>query len=149
MRKDIKGLLVLLVILSIISIIIIFSFGKEYTTSFTYNGDKNIKLKVENEKGKIKILEEKRVKDRYLVKIKAIKPGRVFISLSDETSGETKIFYVHKYMVITENNIFGKSTYSEVIPVSISVLLIYTLYILIKRYRKSIKDNLYQYKNIY
>ena len=56
--------------------------------------------------------------------------------------------YVHKSHIITMDNFFGKSTYSEVIPISFTIILIYSLYILIKRYKKYTKENIYQYRNI-
>jgi uncharacterized SAM-binding protein YcdF (DUF218 family) len=51
-------------------------------------------------------------------------------------------------MVITDNNFFGYSKGSESIPISISIVLIYLLITLIKRYKQSIKENIYQYKNV-
>lgn len=81
--------------------------------------------------------------------MKAKQAGKVFLIMNygEDYSGQ-KTLYVHKSMVITDNNFFGYSTGSEIIPISVSIILLYLLYILIKKYRVSIKENLYQYKNV-
>ena len=145
--KNIYKLLILTIILIIISTIIILLCGKTYTISFnTTNNNPNIVI--ENDPGEIQILNKKYIDNKYIIKVKSKRPGRVFISLKENDYSETKLLYVHKSMIITDNNYFGKSTGSIIIPISLIILLIYSLYLLIKRYRSSIKENLYQYKNI-
>ena len=53
------------------------------------------------------------------VKIKAIKPGVSYLTADYGDYAEAQNFYVHKSLVITDNNFFGKSSCSEVIPISI------------------------------
>ena len=93
-------------------------------------------------------LEEKEKNGNYLVKVKAKKEGRVSLLLDIGSIKEIKELYIHKSMIITDNNYFGKSNCSEVIPISLSILLLYIVYLLIKEYKLSKKENLYQYKNI-
>ena len=148
MKKNIKRLCLLSLILITISITIIQVTGKTYTTKFLFNTKYDYKLELENETGKVKIIEEKVEKGKYLVKVKAQKPGKALLILNIGGLQEGKTLYIHKNMVITESSYFGKSTCSEVIPISILIITCYILYLLIKKYTKSKKENLYQYNNI-
>ena len=147
MKKDVKKVCILSLILITISFVITVLFGNTYTVSFNIR-DNNYKFNIENASGEVKVLEKKEVKNKYIVKVKSKKEGKVYLNLISDISGEIKVLYIHKSMVITDNNYFGKSTGSEIFPISLSIILIYILYLLIKRYNKSKKENLYQYKNI-
>ena len=147
MGKSAKKLCILSLILMLISIAILLM-GKTYTLEFIVNNKTNYELILENSTGEVEILEEKTEDNIYCVKVKAKKPGKVFLSLDFGEYREGKSLYVHKSMVITEGTYFGKSTGSEIIPISLSIIFIYTIYLLIKKYNFSKKENLYQYKNI-
>ena len=147
MKKSIKRLCLLTIILFVISTTIIILMGNTYTTSFKIY-ENNYKLVLEEDTDAVEIIEEYEKGDEYIVKLKAKKKGRVFLSLNYGDTSTQKLFYVHKSLVITDNNIFGYSRGSEIIPISLSIILIYTIIILIKRYKISVEENLYQYKNI-
>lgn len=148
MKKNIKKIILLSLSLFIISFFIISIFGKTYTVSFDINKNTDNKLIVEEETGKIEILEEKAKDGNYIVKIKSKEPGRVSLFFDYGGFQTGRIIYIHKNMVITEDNFLGKSTASEVIPISFSIILLYILLLLIKSYKQNIKENIYQYKNI-
>ena len=148
MRKNRVKLLFLGFILAGISFSVILIFGKEYELKFYNVGKEDSVLTIENDSGEVEVLKEKKEKNSYFVKVVSKKPGKVSILLQKGEFQEIKVLYVHKSMIITENTIFGKSTFSEIIPLSLSVFLSYFLYLFIKKYRKGIKENLYQYKNI-
>ena len=148
MKKDITKLSILFFGLLIITIVVILCFGKTYNAKFKIVEDSGCNLKVENNSGELEILEEKKEDGNYLVKLKSIKPGKVSLILEHDDYQNLKIIYVHKNMVITENTFFGKSTYSEIIPISITIFLAYALYILINRLKAIEKENLYQYRCI-
>ncbi len=148
MKNNIKKLFILFILLLLTSITVILSLGNTYTLSFQNKGQE-CQLDIENYTGKVEILSEKKKKDQYLVKVKAKKPGKVYINIKyTDNYQNVKALYVHKSMIITDNSFLGKSTASEIIPISISLFLIYSLYLLIKEYKQGIKKNLYQYKNI-
>ncbi len=147
MKKNILKISLLSLTLIIISILFLFSFGKTYTLSFDINND-NYEFIVENYKGEVEILEEKIVNNKYIVKVKAVKPGNVLLGIKYGKVQNLKPLYIHKSMIITEDTYFGKFTYSEIIPISQLIILCYILYLLIKRYKCCVKENLYQYKNI-
>lgn len=147
MGNDIKKIFILSFVLIIFSFIIVNLMGKTYTIGFK-QVDSDYNLSINNESGEIEILDENKIEDNYFVKVKAKKSGKVYLSLSYGDYQDNRTLYIHKNMVITDNSYFGKSTGSEVIPVSISSILIYTLYLLIKRYQCCKRENIYQYKNI-
>lgn len=148
MKKSIIKLSILTIVLMIISVVFILINGKEYTVSFNLNGIDDYDVEVVNDTGEIAIIEENIINDKYIAKIKAVKPGRIFMNMNQNDYGEGKILYVHKNMVITDNNFFGKSTGSEIIPISLSIILIYILYLLIRKYVDSMHKNIYQYRNV-
>ena len=148
MKKEIRNLILLTIALSIISIIVITIFGQTYTLEYRLPREKNFKVVIEQNKDIIEIIKQEKKNNKYYIKIKAKKPGKAFITLNFGEISESKSIYVHKNKVITENSYIGKSTFSEIIPISNIIILIYLISIIYKEYRKSIKENLYQYKNI-
>ena len=148
MNKNIIKLFLLSLILLIISSIVILIYGKEYEMSFSVSTRNIVSISEDNRTGTIEIIDKRKKDDIYYVRIKAIKPGKADVKVSYGDYGEIRSFYIHKSLVITDNGYFGKSNCSEVIPISLSIILIYGLVLLIKKYKSSINDNLYQYKNV-
>ena len=148
MKNNIKKVILLSIFLIIISIIVINLMGKTYTMSFEINNFKDYKLIVEEETGKIEILDQKEKDGKYLIKVKAIKPGKVTLYIDYGEYQTGRRLYIFKNLVIAEENFFGKTTGSTIIPISILIILLYVLVLLIKNYKLSIKENIYQYKNI-
>ncbi len=147
MKKDIKGLFLLIITLSIISITTIIILGRTHSTSFNIH-NKEYEFLLDGDTETVEIINKKEVDKNLIVKVKAKKTGKVALGINHDGFSEMKLLYVHHFNVITEGDIFGYSRGSEVIPISLSIILIYTLVILIKRYRYNIKENLYQYKNV-
>ena len=143
----IKKLIFLCVFLTIISFLVINYMGKTYTISFDIGHATDYKLLVENNE-KIEILAQKEENGKYLVKVKAKEPGKASIHLDYGGFQTGTLLYIHKNKVITEDNFFGKSTGSEIIPISLSIISFYILFLLIRRYKNYLKGNIYQYKNI-
>lgn len=150
LKKEKKTLLILTIFLVVVSAFVILIKGNTYTVPFELYGKQyeNYNLILDHQDN-IEILEEKIENGKYLVTIKSKKPGKVFMSLeSDGDTLSSKSIYVHKSMIITDNNYFGKSNWCEILPICFTILLSYILYMLIKSYKISIKKNLYQYRNI-
>ena len=144
MKNSIKKLIILSLLLIIIYVIIILICGKTYSFSVISNKDINII----NEEDVVEVLDVKKETDRTIVKIKPLKPGKTSLIVDYGSHMTYQVLYVHKSMIITDNSYFGKSNASEVIPISFSIILIYSLVLLIKKYISSIRDNIFQYKNI-
>ena len=148
MKKSIKKVILLSIFLFAMSYTLITIIGKTYTVVFDITNKKNYKIFIEEETGKIEVLNEKENNNKYMVKVKSKKPGKVIIYIDYGGFQTGKRLYIHKNLIITDDNYLGKATGSEVIPISLSIILLYILYLLIKIYRKSLKENIYQYKNI-
>ena len=151
LKREKKILLILAIALTILSGFIIWIKGDTYTVSFDLNEgqDKNYKLTVEDS-SVIEILKERIKNNKYLATIKSKKPGKtaIYLHYGNEDSQVGKVIYVHKSMIITDNNYFGKSNWCEVLPISFTIILLYILYFLVKKYKVSVKENLYRYRNI-
>ena len=117
MKNSIKKVILLSIFLIIISLLVINFMGKTYTMSFDIGNISDYKFFIEEENGKIEILEEKLKDGNYLIKIKAKKTGTATIYLDYGEFQTGKRIYIHKNMVITEENFFGKSTGSIIIPI--------------------------------
>ncbi len=147
MRNKIRILLLETILLSIITIVFVIIMGKTQTISFTIRND-DYTLNIDNNTGEVKVLEEKKKEELYIIKIKSVKPGKVYITLDNDDSNDSKVLYIHNTGIITDNNYFGYSRGSEIIPISLSIILIHILVLLIDYYQVSIRKNIYQYKNI-
>ena len=148
MKKDIRNLIIITILLTFITTTVILIGGKKYTINFsTPNNDSEYKIVLDNP-DIVEIIKEEKKNNKHKVKLKALKPGRAVITLEHGALSEGRSLHVHKTKIITEDTIIGKSSFSELIPLSISIFLSYSIYILIKKYRKNVKENLYQYRNI-
>ena len=144
--------LILAIILIIISILYISITGNTYTIKID-----NPHLVSNIEKVNIEIEDEniikcigKSLEDGILkIKIQSISKGKTYISVNNnENSSALFCIYVHNFGIITFNEYIGNSNGSIIIPISITIFLIYLLYLLIASYKKNQKENMYQYKNI-
>lgn len=147
MKKEIKKVGLLLALLTIISFTVILLFGREYTLIFRSNNQSSTRELIYDH-SKLEVIKEKEINNKYYVTIRGKETGKYDIYFNSGDFEEGKLIYVHRLFIITEGNYFGKATGSEVIPISISIILFYILYLLIKKYKSNMRDNLYQYKNI-
>ena len=146
--------LMLSILLLIISITVIVINGKTYLVKFnnidsSYNLD-NLIIET-SQKDKIIKWTDKKLKNGTLsLKIKALEPGKTYITIKSEDESFYDILpvYVHKLGVITTNSYFGNCNGSISIPISIIIILTYILYLIIKTYKKNMQKTIYQYKNI-
>lgn len=146
-------LLLLFIVLFLITTIVMIMNGKYITIKYDImdsSSDINdYKVSVEQDKNII-IIVDKTIKGKYLeVKCKSNEKGKAYIDINGNNNyNSTTVLYVHNFGVITKNSYFGYSTGSIVIPICSSILIAAIIYFLIKKYIKSIKKNIYQYRNI-
>ena len=148
MRKDVIRVCLLSLVLIIISTIILVVFGRTYTATLIVGNNGADDVVLVNKTGKVEIINKRKEDNKLYVTVNALEAGDVHLEVQHEDYYSLKVLYVHKTLVISDSSFFGKSTCSEVIPISISIILIYILYLLIKRYRGSVKENIFQYKNV-
>ena len=142
MKRSIKRFLLLSIFLIAISLVVIIFMGNIYTTSFRIN-DSNYEFSISNN-DVIEVIDKQDRDGLYVVTVKAKRPGVVDLNMNYGDFSSIKKLYIHKTMVITSDNFFGYSRGSEIIPISLSILLGYLLFLFITRYRRSVKENIYQ-----
>ena len=146
MKKNINIFIILSIFLIVISFVVIIFMGNTYTTSFNVK-DNNYHFSISNEEV-VEVIKETYKDGLYVITVKSKHPGVVELNMDYGDFFSINRLYVHKNMVITNNNFFGYSRGSEIIPVSLSILLVYLLLLLINMYKKNVKENVYQYKNV-
>ena len=151
MNNRLKVLL-LAIILIVISVICILINGKTYIVKDAYikniNSVDELEIIVEDD---IVKYSDAKLEDEVLsFKLESIREGRTNILIKDLEGNHIDFLpiYVHKFGVITFRYYFGESTGSIIIPLSMLILLAYIQFLLIKKYKKEVNKNMYQYKNI-
>lgn len=174
-RKIVLIFILLIIILTIITGVVILLKGNMYTAEIPYYSQYNIDdilIEVEGEDKIVELLDKQFDGDILKLTFKSVSKGIAFfnIKIIDHSSDEnaensTKIptlneenqminigsmykIYVHNFGIITFDFFFGDCTGSVLFPISGLILLSYVLAILIIKYRRSIKENIYRYKNI-
>ena len=147
--------LILALILFIISTLVIIINGKIYIVKIENKNLNEIssidEIKLEIQKDNIVKCVDKKIENGVLkLKFEAISKGKTYVEINDNDGKIGYMFdlYVHDFNIITFNEYMGDCNGSISIIISITILLIYVLYLLITSYRKSIKENMYKYKNI-
>ena len=152
LKKKIK-VLILAIILFIISAIYIIVNGNTYTIRYNnfsgFSDIENINIDIEDE-NIIECVDKKIENGILMIQIKSKSKGKTYIETIDSGGifSKTDAIYVNKFGVISFNEYMGACNGAIIIPISIIILLSYTLFLLITSYKQSIKENIYQYKNI-
>jgi len=148
-----KIVLISAILLTLISIFTIIINGKTYTLEINLkNSVKDIEkynINIIDNKKSIKLI-DKKIKNNILeLKFEGMNIGKNIIEVMDgeEIIGQ-QLLYVHNFNIITSNSYFGHSSGDIVFPISLFIFLSLICYLLINTYKKNIKENLYQYKNI-
>ena len=143
--------IILLLVLSLISFIVILINGRTYELRIKI--DDNIKsisdVKITTgDKNVIKIVDKKLNDNVLILKLKSVNKGHDFIEVLSKKHFSIDRFYVHGLGIMTYNRILGKCSGDIVVPISILILILAVLFIELKHYIKSVRNNFYQYKNI-
>ena len=144
-----------LFLLAIVSIMILFIGGNKYTIrQDLYNSGTKLEdydFIIEQENEVIKINNKKIVDNEIVFEIESVNKGRAFIDIKNKDNSNllySRVVYVHSFGLITEGSYFGKTKYDIVIPIYIVICILMFLLTLIRRYQISLKNNVYQYKNV-
>ena len=144
-----------LFLLAIVSIMILFIGGNKYTIrQDLYNSGTKLEdydFIIEQENEVIKINNKKIVDNEIVFEIESVNKGRAFIDIKNKDESNllySRVVYVHSFGLITEGSYFGKTKYDIVIPIYIVICILMFLLTLIRRYQISLKNNIYQYKNV-
>ena len=145
----------ILFLLAIVFIMILFIGGNKYTIrQDLYNSGTKLEdydFIIEQENEVIKINNKKIVDNEIVFEIESVNKGRAFIDIKNKDESNllySRVVYVHSFGLITEGSYFGKTKYDIVIPIYIVICILMFLLTLIRRYQISLKNNIYQYKNV-
>ena len=102
----------------------------------------------EDSKGDVEILEVTGQKDIMLVKVKSRKPGRVYLNYRFCDIESLEVLYVHGDGLITREDYFGDCNGSYELRVLWVLYLAFLIMRIVRKYRASVRENRYLYKNI-
>lgn len=143
---------ILLIILIVISFITILINGKALTYKCSIgdsiNNINDLNISIVQDKEVIKITDKKIIDDTLILNLVSINKGKAGILIKLDNYDVYETFYVHNFGIITQNNYFGHSNGDIIIPIAILLYISLLLISLIRKYKNSIKKNIYQYKNI-
>ena len=154
--NNISKVIILTIILIIITSLYIIIVGNTYTLRLENDKDiqsvENIIIKIEQDKKVVECTEKKIHNGKLILKFKSINEGYAFIDINYPGEAVDRMIgkmYVHKLGTITFDNFLGDVTGGILVPISIFIIIVYSLYLLIKTFKIEMKKNLYQYKNIF
>ncbi len=151
-HKNLKIVVLLAFSLAIISIIVLLTFGKTYTLKLQFNEEikdfNNLSIDIEND-NIVTVADMNIDKNTVFLKVKGLKKGKTSLRIKYKEEQRYEVLYVHIGNIVSYETFFGPVTVDLFLKVSILILSITIFVIILKKYRKSIKENLYQYKNIY
>lgn len=145
-----KKIIVISILLLMISFIVICIFGKKNTLVFDIdNVEGNYYINCDKD---IIQCSEKRNDNSIELELTAVNKGKTEISIEGDTIGDTgyheEIVYVHEFGIITIGNFFGRCRGDISLIISITIIMILIIISLIKKYKMSLNQELYSYKNI-
>ena len=148
----------LVVVLFVISCIVLSIWGNTYhlelevLDEITNLDEISINIENKNETGEDVIVCTNKVLEDGILKLtfKSASKGKAYVDVSYKDHDEFHFFkfYVHEFGIMTYNDFFGNTLGSRILPISIAIILLYLLYLLVQYYRRHLKENMYQYKNI-
>ena len=146
--------ILLTIVLFFLSFLIIVLLGSTFIMKLDVPNDitnmEQINIEIIQDSNIIKCTNKKLKNNRLEITLESVNSGKAYVEISaEEDYYDFHLIYVHHFGVITYDNYFGKSRGDIVIPIFIFILLLATLTLFIKKYQKSIKETIYQYKNIY
>lgn len=129
--------------------------GSTYKMSFLLWGfasrnAEDYSVEIEQEREYIQVVGKEVKENELILTVASVeKGGWAFIDLylKDEMING-KYVYVHPFGLITEENILGNCTGGNMIPLCLSLFLSYVWLDIWRKYKKGMKKNFFQYKNI-
>ena len=102
------------------------------------------------EKGEeiVRITDQRREGDTLYITLQSVSQGKDSIRIEGTNISHGEVIYVHIYGIITINTFFGYFNGGIIIPIVLSVYLAVILWGIIKAYRHSMAESMYQYRNI-
>ena len=147
-KKQYRLLIVLTVILMALSCLSIGIFGTHCTLEFAVTDPDS--LTVEYDRSIVECVSQQLSGGTLTLEFRAVSSGNTFLIVGDDLSGDLsqqRQIFVHPTGVITLDSYFGKCRGDIMFSGSIIVIELTMLLMLIRRYRRSAKENLCRYVN--
>lgn len=147
-KKFVITAFLLALVLIAISIAVIVISGKTYRLDFRLKeppasaGD----VVVVVEKPRVEEISRSLEGDMFYVTYRGTALGSTFVTVENSTGG--RVLYVHKLGFLTENTFLGSTRGDWIIHVSILIFLSFLFTVLLRAYRRNVKESIYQYRNI-
>ena len=148
----------LIIVLFIISCIVLSIWGNKYHVELevidgiTSLDEIDLEIESKSETGEdVVICTNKSLENGILtLSFESVSKGKAYVDVCYRGYDESHFFrlYVHEFGIMTYNDFFGNALGSRILPISLTIILLYLLYLLIQYYRRHLKENMYQYKNI-
>ena len=126
--------------------------GKRYSFQQDLSEEGTVFARVSDDsEGSVEIEEAHREGDKLCLTVRSVSPGRLFVESLYTESGEyanLSVLYVHRNGVITDDDYFGNCTGMSVVHIVICVYIAVWLLVFIGKLRRSLRENLYRYRNI-
>jgi uncharacterized SAM-binding protein YcdF (DUF218 family) len=152
MRRNTLLFVLLAFILLTISFVTIALFGNTYKYKVSVSKDvksvNEMNIQLEQDKDILEIISKELEGNTLVITLKSHEKGKTNITFNDDRNNYLETFYVHNFGIITQNHYLGRSSADIVIPISLLIYIASVLCMLIKKYRISMKKNIYQYKNV-
>ena len=148
-----KSLIFIALILIVICFVVLTIWGREYTLCIDVSGEHGdaeaFSVDIESREPVVVLLRQQRESDDLLLTFRSVHPGTCWVTVS-YPSGESFFcpLYVHAIGTLTAHDIFGDCTGDFVIAAAAIVFSACLLFSLIRRYRNSVRQNLYRYANV-
>ena len=148
--------IILAAVLLCVSLVYSIAVGSRYVLDIDIQGYSDnaeaTQIIVEQDTEIIKIKEQKTEGDHLYITLESVFPGKASVMVVPSDNHDVYLYfksvYVHHFGVITEENLFGRSTGSWCFPVAMTIFLAALIIGLFIHIKKEIRQDLYQYKNV-
>ena len=151
MKNKVISFIILCISLFFLSFVFLSIKGKTYEARIDQQDFSNYSINdiQTTQEGNNVTLIDKRIENGVIIlKYRALSKGKTIVELrTDEYYNYIRLF-VHDFKIITYEEYFGDCNGDEVIAISFTIIILYLLILICTSFKKSIKENLYQYKNM-
>ena len=140
-----KFLLLAGIFLILVCVVTVYFMGQTFTIQV--QADKEIKVEIEQDC--IRLINDRKGEGVHYLTFASVHQGKTFVDVyQGDQAVSMFLLYVHPTGVITHETYFGTSAGSHIITFAIILFLILLLWMLISDYRRDIRADYYQHKNV-
>ena len=123
--------------------------GHTYTLKVNTMGMGEVtEIKLDKGEEIVKITDTSKDGDSFYITLQSVSKGKDTVQVTGTDSGYLESVYVHNFGIITVNTFYGRFNGGRIIPVAAAIYLAVILWGTLGKYRRSMKESMYQYRNI-